>query len=56
MHAKPVVLLDPAGHYDGLRTWLESLVETGFVARAALDRLVVVDDVEAALDACTPGT
>ena len=55
MHEKPVVLLDPAGHYDGLRTWLSSLVETGYVAQAALDRLVVVDDVEAALEICAAG-
>ena len=52
MHDKPVVLLDPQGHYDGLRTWLDSLVVTGYVAQAALDRLVVVGDVEAALDLC----
>jgi len=52
MHDKPVVLLDPHGHYDGLRTWLDSLVVTGYVAQAALDRLVVVGDVEAALDVC----
>lgn len=52
MHDKPVVLLDPHGHYDGLRTWLDSLVVTGYVAQAALDRLVVVGDVEAALDLC----
>jgi len=47
-----VVLLDPNGHYDGLRTWLESLVGSGYVAAAALDRLVVVDEVEAALALC----
>ncbi|MFN8073236.1 MAG: TIGR00730 family Rossman fold protein [Mycobacterium sp.] len=52
MHDKPLVLLDPHGHYDGLRAWLESLVATGFVARAALDRLAVVDDVESALNLC----
>ncbi|MCX6482851.1 MAG: TIGR00730 family Rossman fold protein [Mycobacterium sp.] len=52
MHDKPVVLLDPHGHYDGLRRWLESLVETGYVTQAALDRLVVVDDIEAALALC----
>lgn len=52
MHDKPVVLLDPTGHYDGLRAWLATLVETGYVAQAALDRLVVVDDVEAALELC----
>ncbi len=56
MHDKPVVLLDPAGHYDGLRTWLASLVDTGYVASAALDRLVVADDVETAIQFCAaPG-
>ena len=54
MHAKPVILLDPDGHYDGLRVWLASLVGTGYVSQDALDRLVVVRDVEAALVACTP--
>ena len=52
MHEKPVVLLDPTGHYDGLRAWLASLVETGYVAQGALDRLIVVDEVEAALELC----
>ncbi len=53
-HTKPVVLLDPSGHYDGLRVWLNELVGTGFVSQAALDRLVVVDEVDAALAACAP--
>jgi len=52
MHDKPVVLLDPDGHYDGLRAWLAGLVETGYVTRAALDRLVVAGDVESALALC----
>ena len=52
MHDKPVVLLDPHGHYDGLRRWLGSLVESGYVTQAALDRMVVVDDIEAALALC----
>ena len=55
IHDKPVVLLDPAGHYDGLRSWLESLAHTGYVTRAALDRLVVVGEVDAALDLCGRG-
>ena len=40
MHDKPVVLLDPDGHYDGLWTWLESLVDKGYVhpGRAGPDR------------------
>jgi uncharacterized protein (TIGR00730 family) len=52
LHAKPVVLLDPDGHYAGLLEWVKGLAERGFVQQAALDRLVVVADVEAALDAC----
>ena len=56
MHDRPVVLLDPDGHYDGLLRWLDSLVPTGYVAQGALDRLVVVDDVEDALKLCATGT
>jgi uncharacterized protein (TIGR00730 family) len=52
MHDKPVVLLDPDGHYDGLRAWLAGLVETGYVTQVALDRLLVVGDVESALTLC----
>ena len=52
MHDKPVVLLDPAGHYDGLLTWLAGLVDTGYITQAALDRLVVAGDVESALTLC----
>ncbi len=55
MHDKPVVLLDPYGHYDGLRRWLESLVPSGYVAPGALERLLVVRDVEEALALCAPG-
>jgi uncharacterized protein (TIGR00730 family) len=52
MHAKPVVLLDPDGHYEGLLEWLRGLVTRGFCRAAALRRVVVVSDVDAALDAC----
>jgi uncharacterized protein (TIGR00730 family) len=55
MHAKPVVLLDPYGHYTGLLDWVRELGERGFVLPAALARLVVTTDVEAALDACAAG-
>lgn len=54
MHNKPVVLLDPAGHYDGLLAWLDGLVENGYVNPVALDRLLVVRDVDVALDLCAP--
>ncbi len=52
MHHKPVVMLDPAGHYDGFRTWLNGLVESGYVNPAAMDRLQVVCDLDAALNLC----
>jgi uncharacterized protein (TIGR00730 family) len=55
MHSKPVVMLDPMGHYDGLLAWLYGLVDSGYVSKAALNRLVVVDDVEAAMAVCAPG-
>ena len=39
MHAKPVVLLDPDGHYDGLLRWLHGLGEGGFLHDGALARV-----------------
>ncbi len=55
MHTKPIVMLDTLGHYDGLLAWLRGLVGTGYVAEDAMRCLTVVDDVEAALSACSPG-
>lgn len=55
MHDKPMVVLDPIGHYDGLWRWLAGLVDAGYVRQAALDQVVVVGDVDAALAACAPG-
>ncbi|HLR99841.1 TIGR00730 family Rossman fold protein [Mycolicibacillus parakoreensis] len=52
MHDKPVVVLDPTGHYAGLWRWLAELVDAGYVSKHALDQLVIVDDVDAALRAC----
>ncbi|WP_442971859.1 TIGR00730 family Rossman fold protein [Rhodococcus sp. WMMA185] len=54
IHKKPVVLLDPQGHYDGLLNWLEEIQGRGFVSQRALDRLLIRTDVESALDACMP--
>jgi uncharacterized protein (TIGR00730 family) len=54
LHTKPVVLLDPDGHYAGLLAWMRGLVDGGFARPAAMRRLVVTDDVTSALDACTP--
>jgi uncharacterized protein (TIGR00730 family) len=52
LHVKPVVLLDPDGHYAGLLDWMRGLVDGGFARPAAMERLVVTGDVTAALDAC----
>ncbi|MDR7302823.1 LOG family protein [Haloactinomyces albus] len=52
MHDKPVVILDPDGHYRGLLDWVRELVGSGFASQRSLDALTVVTDVEAALDAC----
>jgi uncharacterized protein (TIGR00730 family) len=54
MHDKPVVLLDPYGHYTGLLEWVRGLRDQGFVRDEAIDRLVVATTVDAALDACRP--
>ncbi len=53
MHHKPVIVLDPEGFYSPLWTYLESLVEEGFVRQAALDglhRVSTVDDAFAVID------
>jgi predicted Rossmann-fold nucleotide-binding protein len=47
-------MLDPIGHYDGLLAWLHGLVESGYVTEGALDRLVVVDNADAAMAVCAP--
>jgi uncharacterized protein (TIGR00730 family) len=54
LHTKPVVVLDPGGHYSGLIAWLRGLVEAGFARPEAMALLRVVTEVEEALDACLP--
>ncbi|MCV7377507.1 Rossman fold protein, TIGR00730 family [Mycobacterium alsense] len=53
-HDKPIVLLDPFGHYEGLWLWLCGLLDRGYITQAAMDRLVLVDKVGAAVEACAP--
>ncbi|ALE74948.1 Lysine decarboxylase family [Pseudonocardia sp. Ae168_Ps1] len=62
LHDKPVVVLDPDGHWDGLLDWVAGLQDRGFAARPPMGRLQVVRSdgagpdgaalVGAALDAC----
>jgi uncharacterized protein (TIGR00730 family) len=54
MHDKPVVVLDPDGHYDGLFAWLRGLIDVGYVHPGALARIVIVRELDAALAACAP--
>ncbi|OBH79988.1 Rossman fold protein, TIGR00730 family [Mycobacterium scrofulaceum] len=54
LHAKPIVLLDPMGHYEGLWLWLCGLLDSGYVSQPAMDRLLLVDKVSAAIEACAP--
>jgi uncharacterized protein (TIGR00730 family) len=51
LHRKPIVLLDVAGFYAGLTSWLGALADTEFVRHAALDLVTVVDGAPAAVDA-----
>jgi uncharacterized protein (TIGR00730 family) len=55
MHAKPVVVLDPDGHYDPLWAWLAELEKRGFVRREALDTLLLTRTVDDALTAAETG-
>lgn len=50
-HGKPFVLVNVDGFYTGLVSWLRGLAGSGFARAAAVERLVVVDSVPAALDA-----
>ncbi|MFI5889249.1 TIGR00730 family Rossman fold protein [Actinoplanes sp. NPDC051513] len=50
LHAKPIVLLDPDGFYDGLLAWLGRLADAAFVRPAALARVSVAKSIGAALD------
>ncbi len=54
LHRKPIVLLDSMGHYEGLWLWLCGLLDNGYISQTAMDRLVLVDKVSDALQACTP--
>jgi uncharacterized protein (TIGR00730 family) len=56
LHAKPIVLLDPGGFYQGLLNWLGTLAETAFVRRSALARLIVVSSIDEALDVIESAT
>lgn len=49
VHRKPMVLLDPDGFYDGLLSWLGTLVDQKFVRPAAMDLLLIARTVPEAI-------
>jgi uncharacterized protein (TIGR00730 family) len=51
LHAKPVVLLDVDGFYEGLMAWLVTVAAQGFVRPESLAMVRVVRTVDEALDA-----
>ncbi len=54
MHDKPIVMLDPWGHYEALWVWLNGLLDNGYISQPAMNRLVWVDKVGAAIKVCQP--
>jgi uncharacterized protein (TIGR00730 family) len=54
LHGKPIVLLDPLGHYEGLWRWFCGVADSGYISQTAMDRVVLVDKVSAAVTACAP--
>ncbi|WP_372494213.1 MULTISPECIES: TIGR00730 family Rossman fold protein [Nocardia] len=56
MHAKPLVVLDPHGHFGGLFAWLDEIKGGGFIGQGALDRVTVATDLASAFEALTQPT
>jgi uncharacterized protein (TIGR00730 family) len=50
LHAKPILVLDFDGFYDGLLVWLAGLASQGFVRPEALAQLKVVRNMDEVLD------
>jgi hypothetical protein len=55
MHAKPVVVLDPTGVFEGLQALVGKLVSQGFVRGSAASAAVWTASVEEAVDAVEAG-
>jgi uncharacterized protein (TIGR00730 family) len=54
MHAKPVVVLDPAGVFATLQHLVGELAQSGFVRASGLAAIAWTSTVGDALDACAP--
>jgi uncharacterized protein (TIGR00730 family) len=51
LHQKPCGLLNVAGYFDGLQSFLAHAVDEGFLRRAHADSLLMTETVDALLDA-----
>jgi uncharacterized protein (TIGR00730 family) len=51
LHQKPCGLLNVAGYFDGLQSFLAHAVDEGFLRRAHTDSLLMTETVDAMLDA-----
>lgn len=51
LHAKPVVLVNTAGYWDGLLTFCRSMLDAGFIREKHLGMFSVVDSAPQALQA-----
>ncbi len=55
LHAKPVILINTAGYWDGLLTFLDSTVAAGFVKQKNRELLRVAENAEAAVEIAVEG-
>lgn len=50
IHKKPIILLNLAGFYDGIISYLNNAEKEGFISSAVCDSLIVASSVEEAMD------
>ncbi|MEU8683405.1 TIGR00730 family Rossman fold protein [Streptomyces sp. NPDC048611] len=55
-HTKPLVLLDPGGHFAELLAWVDSATRRGFISARARRFLTAAASVDEALAECAAGT
>lgn len=52
MHRKPLVLLDPSGHFAELVAWMDSATRSGFISPAARRLIAAAGAIDEALAVC----
>jgi len=45
-HKKPIVIFNVNGYYDCMLENLSSAVKAGFISEAAMNRLLITDDID----------